>query len=345
MSQTNRKNKKLYLILIYAALAAATFAAFERTTYNDFINYDDNTYVTANPNVNKGLSTESVLWAFTTGHASNWHPLTWLSHMLDCELFGLRAGRHHLASLFIHIVNTLLLFWVLKRMTGVIWPSAFVAAAFALHPLHVESVAWVAERKDVLSCLFALLTIAAYIRYAQRQNLGRYLLVFLIFALGLMAKPMLVTLPFVLLLLDYWPLKRLERSKLLAVIGEKIPLFVLAAVSSVITFIVQRNYGAVTQISNVPLKFRISNAVVSYVSYLGKMIWPGRLALLYPHPVGSEPVWQLIGSCAILEGRFCYRQRRPRPSNIAKPLCRASRTWSRHMNIWEGPMQASADTI
>jgi len=208
-----RRHNRLYVSLIYAVLALATFMAYEQVLQNDFVDYDDEVYVTENPHVNGGITRESVFWAFTTfagpdiGH---WQPLTWLSHMLDCELFGLAPDRHHLTSLLFHIANTLLLFWVLKRMTGAVWPSAFVAAAFALHPLHVESVAWVTERRDVLSSFFWMLTIAAYIRYSQRPDIRRYLPVVLAFGLGLMAKSMLVTLPFVLLLLDYWPLGRFQ---------------------------------------------------------------------------------------------------------------------------------------
>ena len=192
---------KRCIFLIYVALVLATLIAFEPIRHNDFVDYDDTQYVTDNPHVMTGITLDSLIWAFTTPHSGNWHPLTWISHMLDCELFGPNPFWHHTVSLLFHIVNTLLLFGILKKMTGRIWPSAFVAAAFALHPLHVESVAWIAERKDVLSSFFWMLTIAAYIRYAERPRPARYSLVVLFLALGLMAKPMLVTLPFVLLLL------------------------------------------------------------------------------------------------------------------------------------------------
>jgi len=312
MKQTSNKP---YVLLIYVALALATIVAFEQVRLNKFVNYDDHYYVTENQQVQAGITGESVFWAFTTTHAGNWHPLTWLSHMLDCQLFELNPMWHHLTSLLLHMANTLLLFWVLKRMTSAVWASAFVAAAFALHPLHVESVAWVAERKDVLSGFFWFLTMAAYVRYAERPSVGRYSLVILGLCLGLMAKPMLVTLPFVLLLLDYWPLGRLrwgsqsdteaspesesvkvsyQKASVLSLIGEKIPLFILAAVSSVITFIVQQSGGAVRSWESFSLNIRISNALVSYISYIIKMIYPSRLAVLYPHPGDSLPIWQPI---------------------------------------------------
>jgi len=312
---------KYYTFLIYITLALVTFVAFESVRQNQFVSYDDDKYVTENPNVIEGLKYESVIWAFTTFHAGNWHPLTWLSHMLDCQLFGLAPSWHHLTNLLLHITNVLLLFWVLNKMTRVVWPSAFVAAAFALHPLHVESVVWVAERKDVLSGLFWMLTIAAYIRYAERPHIGRYLLIFLLFALGLMAKPMLVTLPFVLLLLDYWPLRRFKwgqpgkrklsslsesanvsykistTSRLLA---EKIPLFVLAAISIVLTLIAQGSAGAVEPMETLPVKLRIANALVAYVSYIGKLIYPAHLAVFYPHAGAGLPTWQPILAFIIL---------------------------------------------
>ena len=318
-----RASDKLCVPLIYVGLALATIAAFEPVLHNQFINFDDDDYVTENPQVNSGLTSRSIIWAFTSSHSFNWHPLTWLSHMLDCQLFGLNPSWHHLTSLLFHIANTLLLFYVLKRMTGTVWQSAFVAAAFALHPFHVESVAWVAERKDVLSGFFWMLTMAAYIRYAQRPAIGRYLLVVLVFSLGLMAKPMLVTLPFVLLLLDYWPLGRFQwgrqssgknlrqfesaevscqKTTAYLLVGEKVPLFILAVISSIVTFIIQQSEGAVARIENIPLSFRISNAVVSYVSYISKMIYPSRLAVFYPIQSSGLPAWQPIVSLIILAG-------------------------------------------
>jgi Tfp pilus assembly protein PilF len=302
--------KKQHLILLYAALALATFIAYEQVRHNNFVDYDDTVYVSENPQVLRGLTGESISWAFTTRLSANWHPLTWLSHMLDCQLFGANVGWHHLTSLLLHIANTLLLFWVLKKMTDALWPSLFVAAAFALHPLHVESVAWVAERKDVLSGLFWMLTIACYIRYTEQPSIKRYLLVFVVFALGLMAKPMLVTLPFVLLLLDYWPLGRFQfehqskHQKWLAwhLIREKIPLFALVAASSIVTYVVQQSEGAMEIGKSYPLSLRISNAAVSYVVYIGKLIYPRGLAVLYPYPVDGLPAWQPIVSLLILAG-------------------------------------------
>ncbi len=312
---------KKHLLLIYAALAVVTIVAFEQVRLNEFVGYDDDRYVTENPHVKAGMTPESVLWAFTTTRASNWHPLTWLSHMLDCELFGLNPYGHHLTNLLFHVANTLMLFWVFNRMTGAVWRSAFVAALFAMHPLHVESVAWVAERKDVLSGLFWMLTMAAYVRYARRPGIWRYMLVFLALCLGLMAKPMLVTLPLVLLLLDYWPLERLQwyrrseveelqegesgtvtyqRASPRRLILEKIPLFGLAAASSVITFVIQQSKGVVRSGETFPSSARISNALVCYISYITKMIYPNRLAVLYPHPGDSLPVWKTTVCLLIL---------------------------------------------
>ncbi|MCK4957994.1 MAG: glycosyltransferase family 39 protein, partial [Planctomycetes bacterium] len=316
MKAKSNRLKTLWLCLL---LAGVTFVAFERVRVNEFVNYDDDKYVTKNPYVNEGLSRESIVWAFTKSHASNWHPLTWISHMIDCQLFSTNAAGHHLVNLLLHIANTILLFLLLKWMTGSVWPSVFAAAAFALHPIHVESVAWIAERKDVLSTFFWMLTLWAYIRYARRAGVIRYLLVMAGLCLGLMAKPMVVTLPFVLLLLDYWPLGRFPWQKgdlgatvdqlhqpvfttasSVRLIGEKIPLIALAAASSVITFIVQRRGGAMVQIEHIPLNLRIPNALVSYVGYLGKMAWPVNLAPLYPFSIAGIPMWQPVSAFAVL---------------------------------------------
>jgi tetratricopeptide (TPR) repeat protein len=287
-SMTNQQYKKRYVFLIYAALALATFAAYEQVCTHDFISYDDPQYVYENQHVMDGLTWNSIKWAFTSFHSYNWHPLTWLSHMLDWQLFGNNPGWHHLTNLLFHIASTLLLFAVLKRMTGALWRSAFVAGAFALHPLHVESVAWIAERKD-------------YVRYTERPGIARYLLVLLIFSLGLMAKPMLVTLPFVLLLLDYWPLGRLQwpqkasegalpqsgSARVMSIwhlVREKIPLFVLSAASCVVTYIAQQSGGAVTSIEYLSLKLRIINAMTSYLGYIVKVFYPSHLAVFYPYP-------------------------------------------------------------
>ena len=289
---------KLFIILF---LIGATLAVFWPLKNHEFINLDDDEYVTENPHVQAGLTLKGLSWAFTTTQASNWHPLTWLSHMLDCQLYGLKPAGHHLTSLLFHIANTLLLFLVLRRMTGAIWGSSFVAALFALHPLHVESVAWVAERKDVLSTFFWMLTMWTYIRYAERPRLNRYLLVLLSFALGLMSKPMLVTLPLVLLLLDYWPLRRFKSIHPFRLVLEKAPFFALSAVSSFLTFFAQRSGGTVGSLEAFPLETRMANALVSYVSYIGKMIWPHHLAVLYPYP-DILPIWQVAEAGLLLVG-------------------------------------------
>jgi tetratricopeptide (TPR) repeat protein len=300
MSKTRCKSENLQILLIYLGLVLAMAIAYEPVRHNDFVSFDDGMYVTENPRVNEGLSFESLHWAFTTTHASNWHPLTWLSHMMDCELFGLNPFWHHLVNLLLHTATTLLLFWILSRLTSTVWESAFVAAAFALHPLHVESVAWVAERKDVLSALFWMLTIVAYILYTQRTSIWRFSLVFLVFGVGLTAKPMLVTLPFVLLLLDYWPLRRFQRSTVHYLVCEKIPLFILTMVSSIVTYVAQETTGAMEMVENLALTTRINNALVCYLGYIGKTIYPSSLAVLYPHPGASLPAWQPIVSIVAL---------------------------------------------
>jgi tetratricopeptide (TPR) repeat protein len=280
-------------------LGVITFVVYWPVHNHEFVRYDDDVYVTENPNVLTGLIPQNIKWAFTTGHASNWHPLTWLSLMLDCSIFGTKPGPMHLVNLAFHIANTLLLFIVFNRMTKRIWPSAFVAALFALHPLHVESVAWVAERKDVLSTLFWLLTMLAYIRYVEKSSTGRYVTALVFFALGLMSKPMLVTLPFVLILLDYWPLNRFLNSKfsILNSITEKLLFFFLAVISSIITYIVQQKGGAVAA---VPFKERLANAVVSYLGYIEKLFVPVNLAVFYPHPAGLIPLAKVIIFALIL---------------------------------------------
>ncbi len=233
-------------ILVCLFLIMATLAVYWQVHDYDFINFDDDVYISGNRHVKEGLTSESIIWAFTNNHASNWHPLTWLSHMLDCQIYGINPGRHHLTNLFFHMANAILLFFVFRKMTGHLWQSAFVASLFALHPLHVESVAWISERKDVLSAFFWMLTMWTYIRYVQHPRIDRYVLVILFFMLGLMSKPMLVTLPFVLLLLDFHPLNRFhnsadnnrsqKRSIIFRLILEKTPLFVLVLVSCAITF-------------------------------------------------------------------------------------------------------------
>jgi tetratricopeptide (TPR) repeat protein len=292
-------------LFVCLLIAIAILAVYGQVRNHAFVNFDDGLYVTENRYVKAGLTRQGITWSFTATTASNWHPLTWLSHMLDCQLYGMNPGPHHLTNLFFHIANTLLLLLVLRRMTGDLWPSSFVAAMFALHPLHVESVAWVAERKDVLSTFFWALTIFSYTRYVERPELKRYLLVLVFFILGLMAKPMLVTLPFLLLLLDYWPIRRFQfaqsdgagksqqRSHALSLVWEKVPFFVLSAASSFLTFLVQQR--ARVSLDESPLDDRIANALVSYVSYMGKMIWPYDLAFFYQYP-SMVPIWQVAGA-------------------------------------------------
>ncbi len=295
--------------VIALALAALVAAVYAPVRHFDFVQLDDPAYVTENPRVLRGLTLDGAAWALTTGHAANWHPVTWLSHMLDVELFGVAAGPHHLTNLLLHAANTLLLFGLLLRMTGALWRSAFVAALFGIHPLHVESVAWVAERKDVLSTLFWLLTTWAYVAYVRARAPRRtvaYVLALLLFAVGLMAKPMLVTLPFTLLLLDWWPLGRWDaatppRSSLWPLVREKIPFFALAAASSVATFVVQQRGGAVSAVGSEPSALRLQNALVSAVAYLRDMVWPAGLTMIYPFP-SSIPAWHVAAACLVVGG-------------------------------------------
>lgn len=307
-------------VLICIFLVLTTLVVYWPVRNFEFINIDDFSYVTENHHTQRGISWENFQWAFQARYAGNWHPLTTLSHMLDCQLFGLNAGAHHLTNLWFHLANTLLLFVLLKRMTGAVWKSAIVAAFFALHPLHVESVAWVSERKDVLSGFFFLLTLWAYVRYVQSpkskvqsfsadaaRRISRsmfYILALIFFSLGLLSKPMLVTLPFVLLLLDFWPLERVSFSvfstrSFLKLFLEKLPFFALAAASSVVTFFVQRSGGAVVALENYPLIPRFTNALVSYIRYLGKTFYPKSLAVFYPYE-GGWAAWQPIAAITLL---------------------------------------------
>ena len=267
--------------LIALLLALTTLLVYLPVTHSSFTNYDDEDYVTQNHIVHSGLTFDGIKWAFVTGHASNWHPVTWLSHMTDCTLFGLNPAAHHFVSALFHAVNAALLFMLLLRLTGALWSCAFIAALFAWHPLHVESVAWIAERKDVLSTFFALLALLSYTKFAKENCRRSFWFALLFFALGLMSKPMLVTLPFVLLLLDYWPLQRVTGA--LRMVGEKIPFLLLTAVSCVITFLAQRN-EAVATLEKVPLSLRLENLPVAYVGYLSKIFWPAPLAVFYPLP-------------------------------------------------------------
>ncbi|MGA2465782.1 MAG: tetratricopeptide repeat protein [Thermodesulfobacteriota bacterium] len=315
-TKTPSLNRRFLTLCMSLILIVAILAVFCQVRHHEFISFDDKEYVTDNPHVKSGVTLSGTTWAFLAMHSNNWHPLTWLSHMLDCELYGLNPGGHHLTNLMIHIANTLLLFLVLKRMTGALWKSSFVAALFALHPLHVESVAWVAERKDVLSTFFWMLTMGTYFRYVNYPRLHRYFLVLLSFAMGLLSKPMLVTLPFVLLLLDYWPLGRFRlgksidhrigsmnscgsKSSAFSLISEKSPFFVLAAIAAVLTVFAQQRGGTVKSLEFFPIGVRIANALVSYVSYIGKMIWPPPMAILYPYPDHFH-LWGIAGASLFL---------------------------------------------
>lgn len=299
-----RAKSRVTDLLVCLGLVAVTWAVFGQTLAHDFVNFDDHVYVYENPLVIRGLSAEGIIGAFTHTHARNWHPLTTLSHMLDCQLYGLNAGGHHLTNVILHTISVLLLFLVLKQMTGAFWQSAFVAGVFAIHPLHVESVAWIAERKDVLCAVFFMLTLAAYARYARAPSAPRYLLVALLFAFGLMSKPMLVTLPFVLLLLDYWPLGRLGGqksevgSRLRRLITEKIMLFALSTLSCIATLFAQ----GPSAIDQLPFLWRLNNTFVSYVTYIWQMLWPARLAVFYPHPNDGLPLVEVTVGIGFLVG-------------------------------------------
>ena len=292
-------------VLLALLLAFATLVVYYPVRHLPFINYDDTLYVTENVHVQSGLEWDTIRWAFTTHDASNWHPLTWLSHSLDFQLFGLDASGPHVVNLLFHTLNVVLLFWVLWRATGSANRSAMVAALFALHPINVQSVAWVAERKNLLSMLFFLLALGAYRWYASGPRISRYVVVALLFALGLMAKPQIITLPFVLLLWDYWPLQRISAATASSqparnlgwLFLEKIPLFALSAASAAITLLAHRAGSAVRWY---PLSLRAANATVSYARYVGMAIWPSRLAIFYPHPLRSLGMRQEAISLAFL---------------------------------------------
>ncbi len=295
------------VIAVCGILVLAVAVIYGQCVTFDFVNFDDNVYVYDNPLVAHGMTAQSVESAFTEVREANWHPLTWLSHMLDCEIFGLnRPGLHHLTNVLLHAASAVLLFLVLRMMTGDLWPSAIAAGLFAVHPLHVESVAWVSERKDVLSGLFFMLTVAAYIGYSRHPfSVLRYLLVTILFALGLMSKPMLVTLPFVLLLLDYWPPGRMKSEKiasrrLLRLLLEKTPWLVMSAASCVVTQFAQRKDESLVPLEACPFAWRAANAVVSYATYVVQFFCPVGLAALYPHPLNTLPAWKIVGSILLL---------------------------------------------
>ncbi|HZR58924.1 MAG TPA: tetratricopeptide repeat protein [Terriglobales bacterium] len=312
-------------LILCLLLAVATLAVYNPITHNNFISLDDDQYITQNSHVRSGLNWETVKWAFTTYDAANWHPLTWLSHTLDYQLFKLNPAGHHYMAVLLHTLNAILLFLLLQRATGFTWRSVIVAALFALHPLNVESVAWAAERKNLLSMFFFLLAMQAYGTYIRRLKLRSYLWVFILYALGLMAKPQIITFPFILLLWDYWPLGRINFGPKLTgtlaepipprswswLIGEKIPLLALSLISAFITMRAQHAGGAVRTVAEVPFSLRLENAVISYLRYLGHAVWPLRLSPMYPHPE-AFPVWQVVATFLFLALAtvFLFRMRR-----------------------------------
>ena len=331
------QQQKRVNLLICIGIVAAILVTYEPVRHNGFVSYDDKEYITENPDIRSGITLQSLGRMFTQPHFYMWHPVTTLSHMLDCQLFGLNPFGHHLVSLLLHTINALLLFWILNSLTGTIWPSAFVAAVFALHPLQVDVVAWAAERKTVLSGLFWLITMAAYIHYTKVPRLRRYILLLLVFGLCIMTKPVVVTLPCALFLLDYWPLGRLKwpfhisgivtvesTSKeagqqpvsLRRLVIEKIPLFALSAFLGMMTFVAQQGGGSVIPLEHIPLSYRIGNIFLSYIRYMGKMIWPSRLAVFYPHPTSTNLPANTVLTCMLLFGLisvfsiYTYRRRR-----------------------------------
>jgi tetratricopeptide (TPR) repeat protein len=305
MLQKNTVNNSVWnnQTAICLLLVLVTFAVFYRVSGYDFVNFDDDVYVTENPRVRSGLTAENIAWAFRAGNVY-WHPLTWISHMVDVQIWGLNPGPQHMTNLIFHILNALLLFLALNYMTGTLWRSAFVAALFALHPINVESVAWVAERKNVLSTFFLMVTLLVYGFYAVKPNRVRYLLVGTLFVLGLSAKPMLVTLPFVFLLLDYWPLGRFSfrdasgnhSGRAMSLILEKVPLFCLSGLSIIASSV---SVQSIKSLETVPMTMRIGNALVSCVKYICKLFWPFNLAVYYPFPQNIS-AWQLLGTLSIL---------------------------------------------
>ena len=305
------------LAVVSLLLAAVAISIYLPTFRYGFLHFDDDQYVSENARVQAGMTWEGVKWAFRTTHAANWHPLTWLSHMSDVDCFGMVPGRFHMMNVIMHSLNGVLLFLALFRLSSSVWRSAFVAAMFVVHPLHVESVAWISERKDVLSCFFWMLTMLAYAAYAARPGIARYVAVVVPFVLGLLSKPMLVTLPFVLLLLDYWPLGRLAGKArpatdgtiggtvpLFRLVAEKLPLLLISAASCVITIVAQKEGGAIATLENMPFAARASNALVAYVEYLHKTVWPVSLSIAYPHLRTVHPLW-ILGGAAILLAAAC----------------------------------------
>src|SRR5581483_5018112 len=326
----SRSNRRRISVAIYLGLTALTLAVFCQTLFHDFVNFDDDVYVYNAPIVQAGITINGLAAAFARPHAGNWHPLTTISHMVDYQLYGLNAGGHHATNVLLHALAVMLLFHVLQRMTGAVWKSAIVAALFAVHPLHVESVAWVSERKDVLSAVFLFLMLDAYVRYTRLPTITRYVMVTALFVAGLMSKPMLVTAPVVLLLVDYWPLRRFEqiaaatrkmktgrssnqKRQVQRVFLEKVPWLILAAGDAIITFALQKRSAG--SLPPLPFLWRAENAVISYTTYIWKTVWPAHLAVFYPHPNDTLTTWQVALYAIFLVAVSCavvvWRQKRP----------------------------------
>jgi len=300
MSKKMTISSREKILIIYILLAVSALAVFWQVHQFEFVNIDDGVYVTENYHIKSGITWEGLHWAFSTTYAEFWHPLTWLSLMLDYQLFGFNAGGYHMTNLILHILSILLLFWLFNRMTAAIWKSAFVAALFAIHPLHVESVAWIAERKDVLSGFFWMLTLCLYVYYTEKPVIKRYMLVLFSFVLALMSKSMAVTLPVIMILLDYWPLKRFESKKgnlILWQFREKILFFILSTVFSIITIYARyKPYGSDFQF---PLSSRLANALLSLVVYLAQTFWPHNMAVFYPFPAQIS-LWKIFGALLLI---------------------------------------------
>lgn len=327
-SPSLRRRRNLCAVLA-VGITLCTLLVYQQVKDHDFLVWDDFEYVVENPHVRYGLSLENVIWAIKTPYASNWHPLTWMSHMLDCDLYGLNPAGHHLNNLLLHLMNTVLLFLLMIRMTSQPWQGAFVAAIFAIHPLHVESVAWVSERKDLLSTFFFFLTCLAYVQYTRKPYARTYALCIFLFILGLASKPMLVTLPFILLLLDYWPLSRFSFSPcrsdsppgqrgFLFLVVEKWPFFLLSALSTIVTLYCSKSDQALAPPEALPFVIRFGNGLLSYAMYLIKSFSPHDLAFFYPHPMGALSPWKVIGSALLLSAIsvMASRATRERPYMI-----------------------------
>src|SRR5437016_5120177 len=322
-AQASSRDDRGFTIAVCVFLTAIIWIVFGQTLTHDFVNFDDDRYVYENSEVNRGLTLDGLKWVLTHSHASLWHPLTTLSHMADCQIFGLKPGGHHFANVVLHNIAAVLLFLVFRAMTGSSWRCAFVAAIFAIHPMRVESVAWIAERKDVLSGVFFMLTLGAYVRYARVPSLSRYVTMSILLACGLMSKATFVTVPLVLLLLDYWPLGRSQKSEVrgqrseiqiwLSLIAEKIPLLALATAASVATVFAQT--VTMASLEQLPLLPRLKNAAVSVIAYLGQTFWPTHLAVFYPHPHDQLSIWVVLACVALIVVltllAIFFRQKRP----------------------------------